>query len=398
MKHILNFIKGTLFTLWLIIAIFTTICLLSYNDYQVSEFGKYSLLIINNKELRSVYEQDSLVIIKKANEEDYKKGDKILFYSGNPKVVNFINLGEITDVHSENGAQASYYIGDYKLSYDDIIGNVNGSIVYKKAGLILSVIESRWGFMFFVILPTIFLAVYELYAVINEVKKNSKVDLKEELRKEIEEEMRQEELKKKAEMKKNKTKKILWVTAVFFAFIALILIINESYALLQTISSGSAEVKTGSWTIKLNEKNISNGITETFTLNNMIYDESNENIENGYIAPGKSGYFDIVLDPSGTDVAISYEINVRLDECAYPNNIKLSVENTSTDGGVEVIGNTFKGLISLNDIKNNKTITLKLTLIWENNEEFNESDTKLGTIEANKLKIPITITLNQYQG
>lgn len=199
-------------------------------------------------------------------------------------------------------------------------------------------------------------------------------------------------------MKKNKTKKILWVTAVFFAFIALILIINESYALLQTISSGSAEVKTGSWTIKLNEKNISNGITETFTLNDIIYDESNENIENGYIAPGKSGYFDIVLDPSGTDVAISYEINVRLDECVYPNNIKLSVENTSTDGGVEVIGNTFKGLISLNDIKSNKKITLKLTLIWENNEEFNESDTNLGTIEANKLKIPITITLNQYQG
>ena len=198
-------------------------------------------------------------------------------------------------------------------------------------------------------------------------------------------------------MKKNKTKKLLWITAVFFTFIALILIINESYALLQTISSGSAEPKTGSWTIKINEKNISNGITETFTLNNVIYDESNENIENGYIAPGKSGYFDIVLDPSGTDVAISYEINVRLDECAYPNNIKLSVENTSTDGGVEVIGNTFKGLISLNDIKNNKTITLKLTLIWENNEEFNESDTNLGTIEANKLKIPITITLNQYQ-
>ena len=183
-------------------AIFTTICLLSYNDYQVSEFGKYSLLIINNKELRSVYEQDSLVIIKKANEEDYKKGDKILFYSGNPKVVNFINLGEITDVHSENGAQASYYIGDYKLSYDDIIGNVNGSIVYKKAGLILSVIESRWGFMFFVILPTIFFAVYELYEVINEVKKNSKVDLKEKLRKEIEEEMRQDELKKKAKNEK----------------------------------------------------------------------------------------------------------------------------------------------------------------------------------------------------
>lgn len=79
MKHILNFIKGTLFTLWLIIAIFTTICLLSYNDYQVSEFGKYSLLIINNKELRSVYEQDSLVIIKKLMKKIIKR--EIKFYS-----------------------------------------------------------------------------------------------------------------------------------------------------------------------------------------------------------------------------------------------------------------------------------------------------------------------------
>ena len=56
--------------------------------------------------------------------------------------------------------------------------------------------------MFFVILPTIFFAVYELYEVINEVKKNSKVDLKEKLRKEIEEEMRQDELKKKTKNEK----------------------------------------------------------------------------------------------------------------------------------------------------------------------------------------------------
>lgn len=199
-------------------------------------------------------------------------------------------------------------------------------------------------------------------------------------------------------MKKNRTKKILWITAIFFAFIAATYIINESYALLQTIASGNAETNTGSWTIKLNEKNISNGVTESFTLNNIIYDESDENIENGYIAPGKSGYFDIILDPSGTDVAISYEINVRLDECDYPDNIKLSVENTSADGKIGQDGNTFKGLISLDDIKSNKTITLKLTLIWENNEEFNESDTNLGIEEANKLKIPITVTLNQYHG
>ena len=195
MKSIFNFIKGTLFSVWVIIAIFATVCLLSYNDYQISTFGKYSLIIINNKELREVYDEDSLVIVKKDNDENYKVGDKILFYSGNPEVVNFINMGEITDIQLSNGAQSSYYIGDYKVSYDDLIGKVNGSIVYKKVGLVLSVIESRWGFMFFVILPTIFLAVYEVYSIVNEVKNNSKIDLKEQLRKEIEEEMRQEAAK-----------------------------------------------------------------------------------------------------------------------------------------------------------------------------------------------------------
>lgn len=195
MKSIFNFIKGTLFSVWFIIAIFATVCLLSYNDYQISTFGKYSLIIINNKELREVYDEDSLVIVKKDNDENYKVGDKILFYSGNPEVVNFINMGEITDIQLSNGAQSSYYIGDYKVSYDDLIGKVNGSIVYKKVGLVLSAIESRWGFMFFVILPTIFLAVYEVYSIVNEVKNNSKIDLKEQLRKEIEEEMRQEAAK-----------------------------------------------------------------------------------------------------------------------------------------------------------------------------------------------------------
>lgn len=195
MKSIFNFIKGTLFGAWVILAIFATVCLLSYNDYQISTFGKYSLVIINNKELREFYEEDSLVIVKKDNEENYKVGDKILFYSGNPEVINFINMGEITDIQTASGAQSSYLIGDHKVSYDDLIGKVNGSIVYKKVGLVLSVIESRWGFMFFVILPTIFLAVYEVYSIVNEVKNNSKIDLKEQLRKEIEEEMRQEAAK-----------------------------------------------------------------------------------------------------------------------------------------------------------------------------------------------------------
>lgn len=195
-----------------------------------------------------------------------------------------------------------------------------------------------------------------------------------------------------------KTKRLLWATAIFFVFITIIIITNESYALLETISSGNAEVNTGGWTIKLNEKNISSGVTEKFTLNNITYDNTNTNIDEKYIAPGKSGYFDIILDPTGTEVAISYEIKVNLEDTNYPSNIKFSVEELNSSANITSENNTFTGVISLEEVTKSKTITLRLHLNWENDEQFNEEDTSLGIVENNKFEIPITIVLNQYQG
>ena len=40
-----------LVTIYAIIAIFTTICLLSYNDSHISTFGNTSLIIIDSKDL-----------------------------------------------------------------------------------------------------------------------------------------------------------------------------------------------------------------------------------------------------------------------------------------------------------------------------------------------------------
>ena len=51
-----------------------------------------------------------------------------------------------------------------------MIGPANGAIVYHKWGLVLSIFESRWGFMFLVIFPTLFAIVYEIYSIIEEAK------------------------------------------------------------------------------------------------------------------------------------------------------------------------------------------------------------------------------------
>jgi hypothetical protein len=48
--------------------------------------------------------------------------------------------------------------------------------LYHKIGAVLRVMESRWGFMFLVCLPTLFALVYEIYNIILEVKSNTKED------------------------------------------------------------------------------------------------------------------------------------------------------------------------------------------------------------------------------
>ena len=170
MKKIWSFIKGIIISVWVLVAIISTICLISYNDYSVSEIGKNSIFIIDSDRLEPTFKEDDLVIIKKVSEGNYKVGDKAFFYLKNAQDSVYINYGEITKIVEENHAEDSYYFGEDVVAHSMMIGLANGAIVYHKWGLVLSIFESRWGFMFLVIFPTLFAIVYEIYSIIEEAK------------------------------------------------------------------------------------------------------------------------------------------------------------------------------------------------------------------------------------
>src|SRR5574344_438579 len=174
MKEILNFIKWFLVGVWFIIAVFTTVCLISYNEYKVSVLGNNSLVIIDNNDLKPTFQENDLVIVKKDSQKSYNVGDYIFFYNGIKSNNNSVNYGAITDIQVEDNAEYGFYIGDTKINYSDVIGKVDGSLVYHNIGLFLSIFESQWGFMFLVILPTLFALVYEIYSIVIEVRKNTK--------------------------------------------------------------------------------------------------------------------------------------------------------------------------------------------------------------------------------
>ena len=179
MKVVKDTIKGILLTIWIIIAIASTICLLFLNEHRVSEFGDTSMFVVDNKSISKYgFNKYDMVIISKEPEETYKKGDLVFFYYNNRDIGSYINLAEITSTEVLNNTQDNYYFGDVVVSYGNLIGGANGAVKISKLGLLYNIVSSRWGFLFLIILPTIYLVVYEIYRIVVVVKKEYKKEMK----------------------------------------------------------------------------------------------------------------------------------------------------------------------------------------------------------------------------
>lgn len=187
----------------------------------------------------------------------------------------------------------------------------------------------------------------------------------------------------------------LWTVSILL-FVVLLLVIYNSYGLFENNATASEENPVGGWTINLNDILISETGETDIYVDEFVY-ENSTTINNGYIAPGRSGYFDLILDPSGTDVAIQYEITFNLDD-AYEDNITYSVDMLSGDSATQVDENTYIGVITLDDIDDGDTISLRVHVSWINDETLNDPDTQLGIVLNNRIIIPINIKLIQYLG
>ena len=95
--------------------------------------------------------------------------------------------------------------------------------------------------------------------------------------------------------------------------------------------------------------------------------------EDGYFAPGSSAVFDIVIDARETDVSVLYDLSID-DEAiqSYPN-IAFSITNLNTNETLDT--NSYEGIIRLND--QNRVVTLRISLDWQDVLEYDESDSSL---------------------
>lgn len=148
--------------------------------------------------------------------------------------------------------------------------------------------------------------------------------------------------------------------------------------------------------------------TATFTIpeDQLGYVES-EYIKDGKIAPGGQAYFDIVIDPSKTDVSIIYKIETTSNEripakfeiTNAESYFKKDGETGQITNDTKYIGeNSYTSVIPVTKINEGYKNYIRLYFKWVNVEANNETDSALAEIENAKLSVPLKITLKQYTG
>ena len=167
MKKVLGSI---LFVIYAIIAITVTVLLLSYNDYNNSQLGGYTVYLVKDDSLEPKYKQGSILFIKSTSDKNVQVGDEMLLY----KVINSQEYSVVVESLQEKTQQGShivYNVGkEQNYAYDYFIGKTSDTIVVEGWGYILGLLESKWGYLICVVIVSLLLFLQEVFELAMEIK------------------------------------------------------------------------------------------------------------------------------------------------------------------------------------------------------------------------------------
>lgn len=161
-------IFNLLFVIYVVVAVFVTVCLLSYNQFKVTEFGAKSLIIVSDNTLEPTYKKGDLVIADK--KETITSGNKAFFYNTYNQKIE-VALGTVTDVERVTNTEKTYTLdGDRRISSEYVLGTTKNAQVISGVGAVLGVLESRWGFLFIIVLPSLLAFLYQISVVVSDIR------------------------------------------------------------------------------------------------------------------------------------------------------------------------------------------------------------------------------------
>lgn len=123
--------------------------------------------------------------------------------------------------------------------------------------------------------------------------------------------------------------------------------------------NGDGETEIAKWHFTVNDA------TETAETIKLADTYNEDTLINGRIAPGTSGSFDLVVDATGSEVGVKYEVDFK-NETNKPSNLKFKYNDGTTEhklDQIEDLEQYFTDTINADDA--DKTRTLTVDWEWE---------------------------------
>ena len=179
---------------------------------------------------------------------------------------------------------------------------------------------------------------------------------------------------------------------VVLALIVAIVLSMYAYSKYTSTLTGNGTSTVAKWSFKVN------GQTQTIPDINLGETmDAHSNVADKKLAPGTSGHFDLILDGSGSEVAIDY--NIKLAITQKPTNLKFYLDDkyqtpiSETDGTLNIAGS-----IALEDVNTPLTKTIYWQWPYETGKTSNEIDKNDETDTKDSGKnVTMTITVTGTQ-
>ncbi|MBR6948646.1 MAG: hypothetical protein IKH54_00495 [Bacilli bacterium] len=176
-------------------------------------------------------------------------------------------------------------------------------------------------------------------------------------------------------------------------FLVCLFLFQEAYAKYRKFATVNVNNTVARWNIKINNEDIGNKTTLTNNITPTI--NSNANVNANVLAPGSSGYFDVVIDATNADVSFTYEIGIGSLNASTIADLKIDSYAVNDFSNVQTISN---GTVSGTITHNTASTTVRVFFSWIDDGTDtmnNQADTAAATGGTANADVLVTFHLTQ---
>lgn len=163
---------------------------------------------------------------------------------------------------------------------------------------------------------------------------------------------------------------------------------KSTYASYETNVKGNINPQIADWRILVNgvEATTSDDVLE-LDSRSFIWECPSSGVRDQKVGPGCLGVMELDIDASSTEVAVLYEFDIKDKSVAPEKILKITDIQFSNNNFYKTDVSKYSGYLSLDDIKNNPQLNIRLEVIWEDvgdivyDEEFFTNDDNYITID-----------------